>query len=260
MANHFVLNIVLRFLSFTIFASCTTTVCSSFRTLVHCLLFLAFLFSLSLRERSFPYTYTDLQNFLSRIMAQRLPWLQRERLANTLEKRRLDLLTISSPENLAEGADLSGVCCAFVSARVHPGETPSSYVMEGLLGFLLSEDPAAVGLRRRVVIKVVPMLNPDGVVLGNYRCSTVGQDLNRCVSTPHTPPHPPCLSSLWLTFSNRMNTFRGKKRMNIASLQRYQNGTHARTLYYPLNTPSHISSRFATSVQALPAAQTMVPS
>ena len=175
--------------------------------------FLLFLFSLSLRERSFPYTYTDLQNFLSRIMAQRLPWLQRERLANTLEKRRLDLLTISSPENLAEGADLSGVCCAFVSARVHPVETPSSYVLEGLLGFLLSEDPAAVGLRRRVVIKVVPMLNPDGVVLGNYRCSTVGQDLNRCVSTPHTPLHPPCLSSLWLTFLN-MNEYVSRQKEN----------------------------------------------
>jgi len=27
---------------------------------------------------------------------------------------------------------------------------------------------------------VVPMLNVDGVVLGNYRTGVVGKDLNRC--------------------------------------------------------------------------------
>ena len=29
------------------------------------------------------------------------------------------------------------------------------------------------------VFKIVPMLNPDGVVVGNYRCSLAGRDLNR---------------------------------------------------------------------------------
>ncbi len=29
------------------------------------------------------------------------------------------------------------------------------------------------------VFKIVPMLNPDGVILGNYRSSLSGQDLNR---------------------------------------------------------------------------------
>lgn len=30
-----------------------------------------------------------------------------------------------------------------------------------------------------LVLQVVPMLNPDGVVVGNYRCSLAGRDLNR---------------------------------------------------------------------------------
>lgn len=28
-------------------------------------------------------------------------------------------------------------------------------------------------------LQVVPMLNPDGVVVGNYRCSLSGRDMNR---------------------------------------------------------------------------------
>lgn len=34
-----------------------------------------------------------------------------------------------------------------------------------------------------VVLQVVPMLNPDGVIVGNYRCSLAGRDLNRYYKT-----------------------------------------------------------------------------
>lgn len=34
-------------------------------------------------------------------------------------------------------------------------------------------------MRNTYVFKIIPMLNPDGVIVGNYRCSLVGQDLNR---------------------------------------------------------------------------------
>lgn len=39
--------------------------------------------------------------------------------------------------------------------------------------------PLACELRKHFVFKIVPMLNPDGVVQGNYRCSLLGCDLNR---------------------------------------------------------------------------------
>lgn len=72
----------------------------------------------------------------------------------------------------------------FITARVHPGETPASFIAHGLLQFLVSDHPAAAQLRQRLVFKVVPMLNPDGVFLGNYRCSSAGVDLNRQWAAP----------------------------------------------------------------------------
>ena len=62
---------------------------------------------------------------------------------------------------------------------MHPGESNSSFVVEGLLEFLVSDEPAARSLRDRYVFKIVPMLNPDGVIVGNYRCSLSAHDLNR---------------------------------------------------------------------------------
>ncbi len=46
--------------------------------------------------------------------------------------------------------------------------------MRGLLDFLASDDVRAVETRSKTIFKVVPMLNPDGVVLGNYRTSLAG--------------------------------------------------------------------------------------
>ena len=51
--------------------------------------------------------------------------------------------------------------------------------MEGFIKFLVSEDPSAQQLRSCFVFYIVPMLNPDGVVVGNFRTSFSGKDLNR---------------------------------------------------------------------------------
>ena len=66
-----------------------------------------------------------------------------------------------------------------ITARVHPGEAQSSWVIQGLIEFLLSDDATAVELRKNYIFKIIPMLNPDGVIYGNYRCSLLGFDLNR---------------------------------------------------------------------------------
>ena len=40
------------------------------------------------------------------------------------------------------------------------------------------------------MLLIVPMLNPDGVYLGNYRCSLMGFDLNRHWHDPSSWTHP----------------------------------------------------------------------
>jgi murein tripeptide amidase MpaA len=78
----------------------------------------------------------------------------------------------------------------FLSARVHPGESNSSWMMKGLIDFLVSNAPEARALREKFVFKIVPMLNVDGVINGNYRCSLCGSDLNRRYKTPSKVLHP----------------------------------------------------------------------
>ena len=78
-----------------------------------------------------------------------------------------------------------------ITARVHPGESFGSWMMKGALDFLT--DPASAEaelLRQNFVFKIIPMLNPDGVINGNYRCSLAGCDLNRRWKAPSKILHP----------------------------------------------------------------------
>ena len=45
-------------------------------------------------------------------------------------------------------------------------------------------------LRKKFVFKLIPMLNPDGVINGSHRCSLAGVDLNRVWDRPSKTLHP----------------------------------------------------------------------
>lgn len=62
---------------------------------------------------------------------------------------------------------------------MHPGETMVSQIIEYIIDFLLGNSMLAKILRDNFVFKIVPMLNIDGVIIGNYRCNLTGVDLNR---------------------------------------------------------------------------------
>ncbi|KAK6014364.1 zinc carboxypeptidase, partial [Ostertagia ostertagi] len=89
----------------------------------------------------------------------------------------VNLLTVTAK---CSAAEISKKHIVFLSSRVHPGESNASWMMHGILEALLtSSDPLIEELRARFVFKLVPMLNPDGVVNGSHRCSLSGVDLNR---------------------------------------------------------------------------------
>jgi hypothetical protein len=78
----------------------------------------------------------------------------------------------------------------FITSRVHPGESQASHMVEGMINYLVSDHPEAVEIRSKFVIKIIPMLNPDGVIFGNYRSSLLGVDLNRRWKKPSKYLHP----------------------------------------------------------------------
>jgi len=47
-------------------------------------------------------------------------------------------------------------------------------MMKGVIDFLTGHSPEAKALRDNFVFKIIPILNPDGVINGNYRCSLSG--------------------------------------------------------------------------------------
>jgi len=54
-----------------------------------------------------------------------------------------------------------------------------SYIIEYIIDFIAGNSMEARILRENFIFKIVPMLNIDGVLNGNYRCNLAGVDLNR---------------------------------------------------------------------------------
>ncbi|XP_070689722.1 cytosolic carboxypeptidase 1 isoform X2 [Pempheris klunzingeri] len=143
----------------------------------------------------YPYTYSSLKMHLSKLEALRTPqiYLRKDVLCETLGGNSCPLLTITA---MPESNSNDHICqfrnrpLIFLSARVHPGETNASWVMKGTLEFLMGTSPLAASLREAYIFKIVPMLNPDGVINGNHRCSLSGEDLNRQWQNPNPELHP----------------------------------------------------------------------
>eukprot|EP00356_Strombidium_inclinatum_P001494 CAMPEP_0170508728 /NCGR_PEP_ID=MMETSP0208-20121228/63215_1 /TAXON_ID=197538 /ORGANISM="Strombidium inclinatum, Strain S3" /LENGTH=430 /DNA_ID=CAMNT_0010791783 /DNA_START=277 /DNA_END=1568 /DNA_ORIENTATION=+ len=88
------------------------------------------------------------------------------------------IITITAAKSL--GKKYSKREAIIITSRVHPGETNSSFVFAGILEMITNPyNHVAQSLREQFIFILVPCLNPDGVVKGNYRSSFAGVDLNR---------------------------------------------------------------------------------
>jgi hypothetical protein len=51
-----------------------------------------------------------------------------------------------------------------LTSRVHPGESPGSYILNGLINLIIDiKSEQAKILRKNFVFKIIPTLNPDGI-------------------------------------------------------------------------------------------------
>lgn len=66
-----------------------------------------------------------------------------------------------------------------VIGRQHPPETTGSEALMSFVDQLVADTPLARRFRKHVLVLVVPLMNPDGVVEGNWRGNADGKDINR---------------------------------------------------------------------------------
>ena len=132
----------------------------------------------------FPYTYTDLQNYIENLLMRTnsKTFLRHEILTKSLAGNKIDLIVITNLSSSFEEIALRPAI--ILTGRVHPGESNSSFVIQGVLDYLISETRESYFLRNQYIFKIIPMLNPDGVINGNYRTSLSGKDLNRLWPDP----------------------------------------------------------------------------
>ena len=122
-----------------------------------------------------PYSFSDLTSFLQEIcVPSNYDKIRSSLLARTISTNPLYLVLIT---NFSASFEEIGNRKAIVfTARIHPrfssnSETNSSFIIEGIIRFLLGNSKEANKLRNEYLFKIVPMINPDGVIAGNCRCS-----------------------------------------------------------------------------------------
>ena len=130
----------------------------------------------------YPYTYTQLDSYLSSINHYK-DILRLDEIGKSLEGKSIHMIIITDFNDSFD--DLSQKKAIILTGRVHPGESNGSYVVQGVIEFLLSNNIAAKKLRKYFIFKIVPMLNPDGVIRGNFRMNILGKDLNRMWDEPN---------------------------------------------------------------------------
>jgi hypothetical protein len=140
-------------------------------------------------------------------------YFHRELLGYSLEKRYVELITITGKNDMMDEREpkiegpgihpefdddseeakifnrerchkFKNKKVVYFCARVHPGEVQASHVLNGIVDFVLNKTLQASIILENYVIKVIPLVNPDGVARGYYRLDTHNHNLNRFYLNP----------------------------------------------------------------------------
>ena len=120
----------------------------------------------------FPFSSEEMSALVDTASAS--PWASKTVLGTSHQGRDIDLLTITNT-----AIPIGDKKIIYFISRQHAAETSGSFLLEGIIDFLISDDEYAAGFRDNYVWYIAPMINPDGVYLGKPRSSSEGNDPNR---------------------------------------------------------------------------------
>ncbi|HNW51857.1 MAG TPA: M14-type cytosolic carboxypeptidase [Prolixibacteraceae bacterium] len=120
--------------------------------------------------RFYPYTFSDLEKYLTKLKGNSLVDISVP--GHSQKGKPIYLLKITDPT-----ISQSGKKRVFMHARTHPAETPPSFVIEGLVNFLIGGSAEANDILSRFEVYIFPMQNVDGVIAGNYRSTPKSENL-----------------------------------------------------------------------------------
>lgn len=131
----------------------------------------------------YPYTYTQLKLYLSTLNHNHN--IRFGSIGKTHNNIDIPLIVMTDFSSSKE--EIGKRQCVLLTSRIHSGETSSSYVIQGVIEFLSDTSPennVVQELLKKYIFKIVPMINVDGVILGNYRTNSKFKDLNRTWINP----------------------------------------------------------------------------
>ena len=173
----------------------------------------------------FPWSYDKNESFLKHIkekVKNKNIYYHDEILTLSKEKRNIHLLTITSKKNIINNKKESNInglfpdknrCnlilhdkhIIFITARVHPGETPGTLMFNGILKLLIDNDnQMSKILLDNFIFKLIPIINVDGVSNGYFRLNNEGYNLNRCYlgPSPKITPENYAITKLFYFYSS----------------------------------------------------------
>jgi hypothetical protein len=124
-----------------------------------------------------PYSVTQLTEKINQLRNN--PYVKIDTIGYSEQNRPLIVLTITDftiPD--------SQKFFIWTHGRTHPSETPSSYHLDGIINYFLSDDEVASHLRTKIKWFILPFINPDGVYLGKSRVNANNVDIERSWNLP----------------------------------------------------------------------------
>ena len=125
-------------------------------------------------SRFYPYSTDDFDQFYAQLLQTAAQGtLTKETLGySPVLNKPIELVTMTNPA--VPEADKKRV---WIHTRTHSAETGGSFLVEGLMNFLASDDPNAKIAMDNLIFHIVPVHNPDGVNAGNYRLNGKSENL-----------------------------------------------------------------------------------